>query len=149
MASRPSQSPKLDSDIDSQSLRKSRTCRTARILAAIPTEPGTWSPGIPSTSVAGASGGTGVRAGGSPSPIGGTPGTAPSTRPPSPPSEGGGAGGVGSDLMGAPGVEREDVRRHPGGVTVPGGTDDPGPFRTRPGERRGRGSPIRDVEVRR
>ena len=34
-----SQSPKLDNDMDSHSLRKSRTFRTARILAPRPTEP--------------------------------------------------------------------------------------------------------------
>ena len=39
IASRPSQSPKLDSDIDSQSLRKSRTRSTARTLATSPTDP--------------------------------------------------------------------------------------------------------------
>jgi hypothetical protein len=41
IASRPSQSPKLDNDMDSHSLRKSRTFRTARILAPRLTEPGT------------------------------------------------------------------------------------------------------------
>ena len=39
MASRPSQSPKLDSDIDSHSLRKSRTRSTARSFATRPTPP--------------------------------------------------------------------------------------------------------------
>ena len=37
IASRPSQSPKLDSDIDSHSRRKSRTRSTARSLATSPT----------------------------------------------------------------------------------------------------------------
>ncbi len=132
IASRPSQSPKLDSDIDSHSLRKSRTCRTARIFAPSPTEPGTSSPRIPSGSAVGAaaSGGTGVCAGGSPSPTDGTPDAAPSTEPRSPWSSGGGAGGVGSDGIGAPGVSREGWWRLCGGLTVPGGGDDPRPFRT-------------------
>ena len=41
IASSPSQSPKLDSDIDSQSLRKSRTRSTARSFATRPTAPRT------------------------------------------------------------------------------------------------------------
>jgi hypothetical protein len=81
---------------------------------------------------AGASGGTGVCADGNPSPTGGTPTAAPSARPPSPPSWGGGAGGVGSDLIGAPGGDGRDGRRVSGGLTVPGGNDDSGPFRPDP-----------------
>src|SRR3712207_3170356 len=122
MASRPSQSPKLDSDIDSQSLRKSRTCRTARIFATVPTEPGTSSPARPSSGVVGAvaSGGTGVCAAGTPSPP-----AAPSTPPPVL-SEGGGTGGVGSDLIGAPGIEAGGrgrvagaASRYRSGTTIP------------------------------
>src|SRR3954471_23512959 len=94
MASSPSQSPKLDRDIDSHSLRKSRTRSTARILASSPTPPWTPSPG------AVASGGTGVPGGGRPS--AGT--TKRSSGGSAAPSRGSGAGGVGSDgIAGSPG----------------------------------------------
>src|SRR3954462_14113522 len=56
IASRPSQSPKLDSDIDSQSLRKSRTRRTARSFATSPTAPSTSAGAPPALSGGGASG---------------------------------------------------------------------------------------------
>ena len=56
IASRPSQSPKLDSDIDSHSLRKSRMRSTARTLATRLTPLcGSWSPsGCPSSTAASA-----------------------------------------------------------------------------------------------
>src|SRR4051794_14926019 len=100
MASSPSQSPKLDSAIDSQSLRKSRTRRTARIFATRPTAP-ISSPGCSSVSGARASAGTGVPPEGRPS--GGT--AVRSSGCEAGPSTGGCAGRGGSDLIGAPGSE--------------------------------------------
>src|SRR5688572_7007630 len=118
IARSPSQSPKLDSDIDSHSLRKSRTRSTARSFAARLTAPrtpgGAPSPGCPwsaaspsgpacasgSSSVSGtaASGGTVVPADGRPSAgrairSAGCASTV---------SSGSGAGGVGSDGIRAP-----------------------------------------------
>ena len=132
MASSPSQSPKLDSDIDSHSLRKSFTRSTARSFATRPTppmpSPGTAASGVVALSSAGAptavpacavscsvsgaaaSPGTGVPAGGRPS--AGT--VVRSTGRASAASSGGSAGGVGSDGMGAPrvgGPERSWPRR--------------------------------------
>src|SRR4051812_19951105 len=56
VGSRPSQSPKLDRDIESQSRRKSRTRRTARSLATRPTAPST-SADAPRSSSGGGAGG--------------------------------------------------------------------------------------------
>src|SRR4051794_26983651 len=97
IASRPSQSPKLDSAIDSQSRRKSRTRRTARIFATRPTAP-ISSPGCSSASGARASAGTGVPPGGRPS--GGT--AVRSSGCAAGPSTGGCAGRGGADPIGGP-----------------------------------------------
>ena len=120
IASRPSQSPKLDSDMDSQSWRKSRTRRTARSLATRPTAPiaPSWrgrrprphdgTPGVRPAAPrlgGGAGGRQAVRRAWSPRPTA---------------SSGSGAGGVGSDGMRAPGVGGR-AWLSLGGVTVPGG----------------------------
>src|SRR3954447_20022616 len=109
IASRPSQSPKLDSAIDSQSRRKSRTRRTARIFATRPTAP-ISSPGCSSASGARASAGTGAPPGGRPS--GGT--AVRSSGCAAGPSTGGCAGRGGSNLIGAPGSEGGGGSRPPG-----------------------------------
>ena len=112
IASRPSQSPKLDSDIDSHSRRKSRTRRTARSLATSPTAP------IPLST--GASGGTGTPADGSPS-TGGVVRSAGCA------STASSRGGVGSDGIRTPGVGGGRTLSL-GGLTVPAGADVPGTF---------------------
>src|SRR4051794_26125543 len=142
IARNPNQSPKLDSDIDSQSLRKSLTRSTARSLAPRPTAPRTsgwasssawtWSaagprgpagaPGSSSVSGGAASGGTGVPAGGRPS--------AGRLVRASTASSGDGAGGVGSDGIGAPGVGGRVRKRSLGRLTVPGRADEFGRFRS-------------------
>src|SRR4051794_34792473 len=125
MASSPSQSPKLDRDIDSHSLRKSRTRSTARILASSPTpSPAGTDPGAPEAPPfpgAVASGGTGVPGGGRPS--AGT--TKRSSGCSAAPSRGSGAGGVGSDgIAGSPG-RRAGAEQSP---QQPHGTGQSRPF---------------------
>src|SRR4051812_19143650 len=102
IASRPSQSPKLDRAIDSHSRRKSRTRRTARIFDGSPTAPAVDGSFPSAGSTASATGpGTGAASGGT--------GGSPEARPPVPgattassgrrpaPSSGGCAGKGGSD----------------------------------------------------
>src|SRR4051812_14311674 len=116
MASRPSQSPKLDSAIDIQSRRKSRTCNTARSLPIRPTasdpvgcagsatDP---SAGSPPAACAPSGAGVGTAAGTAAVPGDGSPSSGimiRSTADTPDPSSGDGAGGSGSDEMGAPGV---------------------------------------------
>ena len=104
IASRPSQSPKLDSAIDSHSRRKSRTRRTARIRDGRPT----LSPPEVGSSGAAPSG-TGAGPSGSDSPAEGSPSAGRTTRscgPAAAPSSSDGGGWVGSELIEAPWVRR-------------------------------------------